>query len=223
MSKDKNEKQKTTFFERIANFTEKYKWFILVTWILLAGISAPWAINISDRLETNELEFLSETEAGYALEVLTEKFPQYGGGFILVIEELEESDLLSSDLNEFLDLVESTFENKTEYQDLEEVISVYSLLEEFQFIYNESLSGVQEFLNSTFTDEIPTMYEYISLANETTKLTIDMFEEMSWYYLSGWANLSKFIYVGCFSLLYHFLPLSLLTGAIFLFIVHTSL
>ena len=191
----KNNKKNGKFtFAKIAEITNKYRWFILITWIILAGVAAPWAINIGDNLETDETAFLTETPAGEGLDILEDKFPELSSSYIAVIDGLEESDLTSQNFTNFVKSLESVFEDESVYPYIVSVQSIYAVLEELQTFYNATIDEVQTFLNATFTEQIPLMYDYISLANETTKGVIDLLEQVPLYYLSAWYDFSRFIY-----------------------------
>jgi len=192
--KNNNKKNGKSVFAKIAEITEKYRWFILITWIILAAVAAPWAINIGENLETDETAFLGETSAGQGLDILADKFPEFSSSFVAVIDGLEESDLTSQNFTDFVKSLKSTFEDESVYPYIDSIISIYSVLEDLQTFYNVTLDEVQTFLNVTFTEQIPLMYDYISLANETTKGMIDLLELVPLYYLLAWSDFSKFIY-----------------------------
>jgi predicted RND superfamily exporter protein len=194
LKNNNNKKNGKSVFAKIAEITEKYRWFILITWIVLASVAAPWAINIGDKLETDETAFLGETPAGVGLDILADKFPEFSSSFVAVIDGLEESDLTSQNFTNFVKSLESTFEDESAYPYIDSILSIYSVLEDLQTFYNVTLDEVQTFLNVTFTEQIPLMYDYISLANETTKGLIDLLEQVPLYYLFAWSDFSKFIY-----------------------------
>ncbi|MHA1202082.1 MAG: MMPL family transporter [Candidatus Heimdallarchaeaceae archaeon] len=192
--KNNNKKNGKSAFGKLAEITEKYRWFILITWIILAAVAAPFAMNIGDKLETDETAFLGETPAGQGLTILGDKFPEYSSSFVAVIDGLEESDLTLQNFTDFMTSLKNTLEDESAYPYIDSVLSIYSILEELQTFYNVTLEEVQTFLNVTFTEQIPLMYDYIGIANETTKGLIDLLEQVPLYYLFAWSDFSKFIY-----------------------------
>ncbi|MHA1854077.1 MAG: MMPL family transporter, partial [Candidatus Heimdallarchaeaceae archaeon] len=195
MNKTRKINNKKSYFQNFARFIKKNRLVVLVLWIILAGLATPFAIQLNKKVQTNEVQYLLETPAGQGLDLLAEKFPQFGGGsFAIVIDQLHPENLTAENLVNFVSEIRNQLELSGNYPSIDKVVSIYTMLYDFQQMYNITLTNIFNQLNTTLDQQLPELYTYMTYTNDTIKSTIDMLNQIPLLYSATWWNISRFVF-----------------------------
>ena len=154
---------------------EKHSRKILIIWLIIALSCSPAAYYITKRSSSTELSFLPKTEAWNALELLNEKFPDHGkSSFIITLSG--ENITTEDHIKDVVTDITSFTEDKSRFPEIIRAYSVYTLLEQINTLYNESLNQINEYLQELVPNLISESYLQLYQANITLKNIAEMYK-----------------------------------------------